>query len=194
MALARQYVEKDFYTEDEYFEVERTSFGRWEYVRGEVRLIAGGTADHSTITMNIGATLRAALLARGCRVFGSDIKVHTGDDTNTFPDVAVVCGPLDFHRGRTDIITNPLLIVEVLSPSTEGYDRGEKFDHYQTIPALQDYLLVETERARVLLYTRQEDHWELREVTGLENSVPLPSVNVNLALADVYALIEFDQN
>ncbi len=194
MALARQDVERDFYTEDEYFEFERTSFGRWEYVRGEIRLMAGGTADHSTVAMNTGATLRAALLPRGCRVFGSDMKVHAGDDTNTFPDVAIVCGSIGFHRGRTDIITNPLLIVEVLSPSTEGYDRTEKFDHYQTIPALQDYLLVETERARILLYTRQNDHWELREATGLGNSVHLPSVSVTLALADVYALIEFDAN
>ena len=124
-------------------------------------------------------------------MFGSDLKVHTGDETNTFPDVSVVCGPLNFHRSRNDIITNFILVVEVLSDSTQEYDRNEKFGHYQTVPTLTDYLLVAQDRAYVLLYTRQSDHWDMRVVSGLTHAVYLPSVDVTLPLADVYALIEF---
>lgn len=192
MALAHQYqhIEKDCYTEDEYFEFERTSLGRWEYVNGEIRAMSGGTADHSTIAINISGTLRAALAFKGCRVFGSDMQVHTGDGVNTFPDVSVVCGPLGFHRGRKDILTNPVLIVEVLSPSTEAEDQTDKFRHYQTIPSLTDYLLVAQDEARVMLYTRHDDHWHYRDITGLSSAVHLPSVDVTLALSDIYALIE----
>ena len=192
MALAHQhqYLEKDCYTEDEYFEFERTAFGRWEYVHGEIRAMAGGSDDHNMIASNIVGTLRAALLPKGCRVYGSDMKVHTGDDVNTLPDVSVVCGPRIYHRGRTDIITNPLLIVEVLSDSTEAYDQDDKFRHYQTIPALTDYLLVAQDEVRVQLYTRHEDHWHYRDISGLSSTVHLPSVETTLDLSDIYALIE----
>ena len=190
MAMPQRYLEQDSYTEDEYFAFESTAFGRWEFVHGEIRAMSGGADDHNAISMNIGATLRAALLPKGCRVYGSDMKVHTGDGINTFPDVSVVCGPRIYHRGRTDIITNPILIVEVLSDSTEGYDRSEKFDHYRTIPSLDDYMLVEQTKASVLHYTRDNDHWEFREIVGLDNAVYLPSIEMNLALADIYAFIE----
>jgi len=192
MALAEQYVEKTHYTEAEYFEIERTSFGRWEYVNGEVRLMAGGKDDHNVISMNIGGALRAALLPKDCRVYGSDMKIHTGDGVNTFPDVAVVGGDRQYYMGREDVILNPLLIVEVLSPSNAGYDRGDKFDHYQSIEAFQEYLLVEQDEARILLYTHHEDHWDFREVKGLESSVYLSSVGATLTLADVYTKIKFD--
>ena len=195
MALAEKYLpfaEKTTYTEDEYFDFERRNFGRWEYVNGEIRAMSGGTANHSTIAVNIAAALRAALLFKGCRVFGSDMKVHTGDGVNTFPDVSVVCGPLSFHRSRTDTLANPLLIVEVLSDFTEPYDRGEKFRHYRTIPTFTDYLLVSQHEARAELYTRRGDHWEYREITGLDAALTLPSVEVTLVLSDVYALVDWD--
>src|SRR3712207_6617278 len=104
MALPQPYIEKDLYTEDEYFAFEREAFGRWEYVNGEIRAMSGGTDDHNTIAVNIGGTLRNALVPRGCRVYVADMKVHTGDGTNTFtfPDVAVVCGPRQYHRNKTD--------------------------------------------------------------------------------------------
>lgn len=191
MALAMQFVEKDWYTEDEYFAFAMSAFGRWEYVQGEIRAMAGGTDDHNAIITNIGATLHAVLASKGCRVYQSNMRVHTGDDVNTFPDVAVVCGPRVYHRGRTDTILNPCLIVEVLSPSTQGYDRGEKWDHYQTIPTLTDYLLVSPDEPRALLLTRQPDHWDMHVIAGLGGSIPLASVGLTLALADIYAQIEF---
>lgn len=125
MALQHQYVEKETYTEDDYFAFEQTAFGRWEFVNGEIRAMSGGSDDHNTIAANVVGTLRAALLPKGFRVYGSDMKVHTGDGLNTFPDVTVVCGPRVYHRGRTDIITNPILLVEVLSLSTRGSTRAK---------------------------------------------------------------------
>ena len=123
MALAREYagiVEKVHYTEAEYFEFERTSFGRWEYVNGQIRAMSGGTTDHGAISSNVLRTLGNTLVPRGCRVYGSDVKIHTGNGINTFPDVSVICGEHHYYLGRRDIVLNPLLIVEVLSPSTGG--------------------------------------------------------------------------
>lgn len=194
MALAEKclpYAEQTVYTEDEYFEFERRSFGRWEYVNGEIRAMSGGTANHSTIASNIIRALGNALVPKGCRVFGSDMKVHTGDGINTSPDVSVVRGPLSFYRGRTDTLANPLLLVEVLSDSTEPYDRGEKFRHYQTIATVADYLLVSQHEVRAELYTRRDGYWEYRAFTGLADTTTLSSVEVTLALSGVYALIEW---
>lgn len=193
MALARQFVEKTHYTEVDYFEFERTSFGRWEYVNGEIRQMAGGKDDHNAIAMNIGRALGNLLAPRDCRVYGSDMKIHTGDGVNTFPDIAVVCGERQYYLGKEDVIINPLLIVEVLSPSTRGYDRGDKFDHYKTIHALEEYLLVDQDSTRVLLYTRREDHWEMREAEGRDSSIYLSSLQDTLTLADVYAKIKFGE-
>lgn len=192
MALARQFVEKTHYTEADYFEFERTSFGRWEYVNGEIRQMAGGKDDHNAIAMNIGRAVGNILAPRDCRVYGSDMKIHTGDGVNTFPDIAVVCGERQYYLGKEDVIINPLLLVEVLSPSTRGYDRGDKFDHYKTIHALEEYLLVDQDSARVLLYTRREDHWELREAEGRDGNIYLSSLQDTLTLTDVYAKILFN--
>jgi len=192
MALAEQYIEKEHYTEAEYFEIERTSFGRWEYVNGKIRQMSGGTTDHGDISSNLVRVLGNALVPRGCHVYGPDVKVHTGDGINTFPDVSVICGPNRYYLSKKDIVLNPLLSVEVLSPSTAGYDRTEKFEHYRTIETLTDYLLVEQDQAQVMLYTRRTDYWEMRVIAGLDGSVFLHSVDVTLSLADVYALIEFD--
>ena len=129
MALPRAYVEPKRWTEDEYFEFERRSLGRWEYVNGVIRAMSGGTDDHNTVVGNTGRSLGNGLTRRGCRVYVADMKVHTADGINTFPDISVVCGPRQYYRGRTDIITNPILVVEVLSRSTQEYDRNEKFAH-----------------------------------------------------------------
>lgn len=186
-------VKRNGYTEVEYFAVDENSSERWEYVDGQIRAMAGGTTEHGQIAGNIIRTLGNALVPKGCRVYGSDVKVHCGDGMNTYPDVSVVCGSPHLHGGRRDIYANPLLIVEVLSDSTEADDRGPKFDHYSTITSLADYLLVSQDEARALLYTRAGDHWEMRDVRGRDAAILLPSVGVTLALDDVYALISFSE-
>jgi Uma2 family endonuclease len=192
MAVAQQYIEKKHYTEAEYFEFERTSFGRWEYVNGEIRLMAGGKDDHNAIAMNIGRALGNILAPKDCRVYGPDMKIHTGDGVNTFPDVAVVCGERQYYLGRQDIILNPLLVVEVLSPSTEGYDQGGKFEHYKSIQTLQEYLLVDPDHIHTLLYSRHGDDWDLTEVRDKNGSIFLSSIEDKLLMLDIYAKIKLD--
>lgn len=136
MALARQSVEKDFYTEEEYLVWEEDAFERSEYIDGHIRAMSGGSEPHAAIPVNIGAELRAALRGRGCRVLSSDMKVWAAG-AFYYPDLSVVCGP-SAYRGRSKhTITNPLAVVEVLSPSTESKDRGEKFIRYQQIETLR---------------------------------------------------------
>ena len=199
-----EHAQKEFYTEDEYFEFCRTAEERWEFTPvgpsgpdgsrlGVIRMMAGGTDDHAAVISNVAAALHASLTPKGCRVYVADMRMHTGSGKNTFPDVAVVCGPRTYHRGRNDTMTNPVLIVEVLSESTASYDHGDKFAHYQTIPSLNDYLLVAQDRAQAILHSRAGDHWETRLMFGLDGTVQLPSVDVTLALSDVYALIEFPE-
>ena len=143
--------------------------------------MSGGTADHSTIAGNIPPSEHSAMpSSRRAAASSARNEVDTRADVNTFPDVSVVCGPLGFYQGRKDIITNPLLVVEVLSDFTEAYDRGEKFRYYQTIPTLTDYLLVAQDEARIELYTRHEDHWHYRDISGLTSAVHLPSVETTL--------------
>ncbi len=209
MALPALYAEdpfldKDWYTEEEYFAQEDHSPARWEFLpdtstpRGprlsRIRAMSGGTLDHSAIAVNLMTALNGALRGAGiqtCRVFGSDFKVHTADGRNTYPDAGVVCGKPIYHRGRRDIITNPLLLAEVLSPSTQADDRSDKWVSYQTISTLQHYLLLATDRARVELYTREASGWHFEAWEDRGGQIALPALGVTLALADIYALVEF---
>ena len=190
MALPQRYdnladvpfLDKGCYTEEEYFALEDRSPERWEFIPtdapslsglrlGIIRAMSGGVPDHAGIMANLITALTLALRGAGnltCRVFSSDLKIHNADGRNTFPDVSVICGKLNYHRGRRDIITNPTLIAEVLSPSTEADDRGGKRQSYQTIPTLQHYLLVFANEPRAELYTRGEQGWRL-EIIGPEH-------------------------
>lgn len=199
-------MEQEFFTEAEYFDYQETAFGRWEWVPvgadvagreglGVLRAMSGGTPSHSEVASNLNRAIGNALEALGnpiCRVHTSDLKVHCADGRNTFPDLSVVCGKPSFHAGRNDIVTNPLLLCEVLSPSTEAKDRGPKWRSYQTIPTLQHYLLVSATEPRVEVYTRQTDgEWRVRYVNGLEAEVDLPALGVTVAMATLYRLVEF---
>lgn len=202
-------MEKEFFTEDEYFAFEETAYGRWEFIPvsaevagkeglGVMRAMSGGSPWHSAIAGNLIRALGNALQASGnriCQVHTSDLKVHCADGLNTFPDVSVVCGkPMRYGR-RGHLVTNPLLIAEVLSPSTEKDDRGAKWRSYQTIPTLQHYLLVSVNEPRVEVFTRMEnnDGWVLRVAEGREAEAALPMLGIRIGLGDLYDLIDFDQ-
>lgn len=198
-------LDKDWYTEEEYFTLEDHSHARWEFLPdmsapcgprlGRIRAMSGGTLDHGAVAMSLGVALSGALRGAGiqtCRVFGSDVKVHTAAGRNTYPDVSVLCGKPVYHRGRRDIITNPILLAEVLSPSTQADDRSDKWSSYQSIPALQHYLLLSADRARLEVYTREPSGWHFDVWEASGASVPLPALGVTLALADIYAQVEFD--
>lgn len=193
MALPQRYIEKSFYTEDEYLRLEEDAPYKSEYVRGEIRAMSGGTDDHATISVSVCAELRTALKGRGCRVMSSDMKVLTPRNTFRYPDASVVCGPRQYHNGKRTIITNPFVVVEVLSDSTSDTDRGGKLHEYQMIDTLQSYLLVSQDAARVEQYARKDDgHWDYHAVEGLTNSVTLPALGITLSLADIYDGIDFD--
>lgn len=193
MALTRQFLEMTHYTEAEYFEFERTSLGRWEYVNGEIRELKSGTDTHGAIATNLICRLGDALVPQDVRMYLFNMMVRTGDGVYTFPDVAVVSGTRQYSSGKDTVILNPVLLIEVLSLSSESYDRGEKFEHYKTIASLQDYLLVDQTKAQIGLFTRGEEAWESQTVTGRDSTIYLPSVSVELALSDVYAKVKLGE-
>lgn len=180
-------------TPDEYLAAERLSETRSEYLDGGVYPMTGGTANHIRIVSNINTQLNIQLDDRPCDVFPIDMKVRLPDSRKFFyPDVVVVCGELQYHDDRKDIISNPDLVVEVLSPSTEAFDRGVKFESYRTIESLKEYVLVSQDRPLVEQYVRAEGGvWEFKAVEGLESSLALPSIECTLNLSAVYKRVEF---
>jgi Uma2 family endonuclease len=145
--------------------------------------------------LNVGAELRNQLKGRPCRVYPSDMKVHiAADDVATYPDVMVICGERQFYDDRRDLVTNPSLIVEVLSDSTEAYDRGDKFRHYRNLQSLQAYLLLSQYRVQAELFLRQPDGtWSLSSYQDPSESIPLRVVEAELSLAEVYDKVELSR-
>jgi len=148
-----------------YVAAEASSPVRHEYLRGEVYAMAGGTPEHAALIAAMTTELSMALRGRPCRVYSADLRVRvTSTDLSTYPDVTVVCGVLETAADDAVAVTNPLVIVEVLSDSTEAYDRGEKFAHYRRLPSLRAYVLVSQHEARLEAYIRNDDGaWVLSE-------------------------------
>lgn len=195
MAIAEREVapqtQKRLYTEDEYLALEDAAEARSEYIHGEICPMSGGTDYHGALGINIGAELRAALRGRGCLVMSSDVKVRAAGEVY-YPDISVTCGPRQYYSGNRTVITNPLLVAEVLSPSTESKDRGEKFHNYLAVESLAVYLLVSQDAPRIEQFSRAEQgHWNYTLVTGLENVLEVPALSISLNLADIYDQIEF---
>jgi Uma2 family endonuclease len=181
-------------TPEEYLAAERLSETRSEYLDGGVYPMTGASLNHVQIVFNIGSELTPQLRTRPCRVLGLDLKVCMPDSRKFFyPDVVVVCGEPQFHDDRTDIILNPILVIEVLSPSTEAFDRGAKFRAYRTIESLKEYVLVAQDSPSVEQYVKDSDgSWKLIEAVGLESSLALPSVECSLNLGAVYDKVDFN--
>lgn len=184
---------KVYFTPNEYLAWERKQETKHEYWAGEVYAMAGASESHNLISANIVAGLHTQLRGLGCRVYPGDIRIRIpATGLYTYADVTVVCGRPQFDDSEQDTLLNPTLIVEVLSHSTESYDRGTKFQNYRSLASLTDYLLVAQDRPQVEHYARQNDNqWLLTEVTGLEGNDRLPSLGCTIALADVYDLVEF---
>ena len=180
-------------TPEEYLAAERLSETKSEYLDGGVFPMPGATLNHIRIVLNLSHQLLTQLGDRTCEVLASEIKVMLQDSRKFFyPDIAVVCGELKLYDDRKDIILNPDLVIEVLSPSTEAFDRGAKFQAYRTIGSLKEYVLVAQDIPLVEQYVRDADGgWKLRESAGLEGTMTLPSVECTLNLAAVYKRVEF---
>ena len=183
-----------YYTVDEYFALEEQTPEKNEYFDGRIYAMAGSSLNHAQITVNVLFHLGLGFRGRSCRIFNSDVKVHVVETgLHTYPDVSALCGEPRFEDRRQAVLLNPTMLVEVLSPSTEGYDRGTKGTHYRTIPTLQEYVLIAQDEARIERFTRRGDPdaaWALTVVNGLDASVELPSVDCTLALRDVYEHVE----
>ncbi len=183
-------------TPEAYLASERNAEFKSEYFNGEVFAMAGASQRHNLVVTNVVSELRTQLKKSKCQVFPSDMRVRvkrTG--LYTYPDVTVVCGEPEFDDAFEDILLNPTLLVEVLSPSTEPYDRGKKFEHYRRITFLREYLLIAQDRCRVEQYVKQSDgSWSLFEIAGLAASVKLVSVEVVLPLAEVYDKVELEES
>ncbi|GAC1455561.1 MAG: Uma2 family endonuclease [Ktedonobacteraceae bacterium] len=170
---------------EDYLRLDHESTGeRYEYIDGYAYMLAGGTADHSTICVNVTSQLNSRLDNSGCRIYNSDMKVRLSETRYVYPDATVSCDERD--RGTVEVLQFPRLVVEVLSQSTEGYDRGLKFEYYRTCPTIEEYVLVDTKRRAVDVYRRaRKDLWTLHFFrTG--DTVELASLNINIPLLALY--------
>lgn len=178
-----------YITEEEYLQRERMSTSKHEYYNGRIYAMAGASEDHNLIAMNIAAILRARVRGTTCRAYPSDMRVkvlQTG--LNTYPDFTIVCGTPQFvNLEKRDTLTNPTIIIKILSPSTESYDRGEKFQHYRTIDTLQEYILVAQNKHRIERFVRHDSNeWVLSDIAGIEASLPLSVLQAHIPLAEIY--------
>ena len=186
---------KPFLSPEQYLAIEREAEYKSEYFNGEMFAMAGAQEAHTLIAGNLYAALHQQFRNRTCRVYMIDMRIRVSPTgLYCYPDVTAVCGEPRFVDDRRDTLLNPNLIIEVLSPSTEGYDRGLKFEQYRKLESLQEYLLVSVDRISAELFTRQADgRWLLRAATRLEDTLALQSVGARMALADVYEKVDFPE-
>ncbi|RLC03798.1 MAG: Uma2 family endonuclease [Deltaproteobacteria bacterium] len=175
-------------TEKEYLEIECQAEYKSEYFDGQMFAMSGASRAHNLIVANLIISLGIQLKSSPCRVYPSDMRLKVRENgLYTYPDVTVVCDEEKFDDEQQDTLTNPLLIIEVLSKSTEAYDRGAKFAMYRQLGSLAEYILVDQSQPLVEQYVRQEEnHWLLSETKGTDAVVTLSAVNASLSLADIY--------
>ncbi len=181
-----------YYTPEEYLALERAAEYKSEYLDGEIFAMSGASARHNVITLNIARRLGNELEERPCEIYVNDMRVRVATSgLYTYPDVAAVCGPREFADDQQDTLLNPTVIFEVLSPSTERYDRGQKFAHYWRLQALTDYVLVAQDQIRVEHFQRQGDGWFVTAFTALNATLQLPSLGTDLPMTAIYKNVEF---
>jgi len=182
-----------YYTAAEYLALERRATYKSEYVGGHIIAMSGASRRHNLIAANISRELSSQLRGRPCESYVSDMRVRVSETgLYTYPDVVAVCGDIRFADEQTDTLLNPTVIVEVLSASTEAYDRGDKFAHYRRLASLHDYVLVSQDAVRVEHYVRQGEKWLLSEASLLTDTVSLASIQCTLVLEDIYDKVRFD--
>ncbi len=201
MALSKS---QPVYTVDEYLSLERASAERHEYLDGQIYAMAGESGEHADITVNLVFILVSQLKGKECRARSKDTKVRSGPDPKprqgtsglySYPDLVVFCGEPQYHDEFADVILNPTVIIEVLSPATEAFDRGDKFRRYQVWnQSLSDYLLVSQDRPQIEHYARQSTgSWSYDRAEGTEAIVVISSIECMLRLVDVYDRISYSR-
>jgi Uma2 family endonuclease len=178
-------------SEEQYLALDRAAEFRSEFIDGEIVAMSGVSMRHARLQQNISVGLDTPLRDRGCEVFGSDFRVRVSHRMYAYPDVSVVCGEPRLADERQDVLLNPVAIFEVLSPSTEKYDRGVKFQHYRTIESLKDYVLVDQDQVRIEHYSRETDNtWTLHDHEKLDDELKITSIGVSLPLSRIYDRVE----
>ena len=185
---------KIYLSPTQYLAKERKADFKSQYYRGEMFAMAGASREHNLIVANLVGEIRNALKDRRCEVYPSDMRVKVATTgLYTYPDATVVCGDPEFEDDQFDTLTNPTVLFEVLSDSTESWDRGGKFRQYRDIPSLKEYVMVTQDRASVERYIRQTDGgWLLQEIESISASVRFDSINVMVPLAEIYRNIRFE--
>ena len=185
---------KPFLSEEEYLRIEREAEYKSEYYQGEMFAMSGASLEHNEISSNVNFAIRSRLRDKPCRVLTSDMRVKVQENgLYTYPDVVLVCERPELEDEQFDTLLNPYLILEILSPSTESYDRGKKFEMYQSLDSLQHYLLVAQDRPSVMHFRRQTDNdWLSRLAQNLEERIVLEDLEIAIPLAEIYERIEFE--
>ena len=180
---------------EEYLSLEHAALEKSEYFEGEIFAMAGAKIAHCLISTNILGELRGRLKGKKCSPYGSDLRIEVSPTgLFTYPDVSVICGPIENSVHDSDTAINPTLIVEILSDSTEAYDRGGKFAHYRTIPSFREYILISQTEPLVEVFFRRDDGiWELAPVKGLDATARLQSLQIELPLAEIYYEVQFPE-
>ena len=179
---------KDRYTIEEYLEMENAAAEKHEYYKGEIFAMSGAKLTHNMIVTNIFGNLYSKLKGKPCRPFGSDMRIHIPANTLfTYPDISVMCGEIESRDNDDMNFLNPTVIIEVLSPSTKNYDRGEKFRLYRDIPSLKEYILVDSESISIeAFHINSSGHWELFEYKDISDSLNVRAVDIVLSLSEIY--------
>lgn len=183
------------YTLEEYFALEHASEAKYEYWQGEVYAMSGASPAHVQIQINLITLLRSQLRGRPCRIFSSDMRLKVPSlPPYRYPDLSALCGEPIFELiGGLEVLTNPTLIVEILSPTTEAFDRGDKFTHYKSIPSFIEYVLIAQHRPYIGLYVKQSPEvWSYRECNDLLTSLYIPSLECQLVLEELYQDVTFE--
>ncbi|GAB4194310.1 MAG: Uma2 family endonuclease [Roseiflexaceae bacterium] len=185
---------KQHYSVEEYLRIERGGATKHEYHHGEIYALAGSSATHNLIQVNLLISLGSQLRRRPCTVYPSDMRLRIPrSPIYVYPDVSIVCGQAEFEDAEMDILLNPTVIIEILSDSTERYDRGKKFQLYRSIPSLQEYILVAQDEVHLDRFVRQPDgNWLLISYEAIGDLVHLDAIDCNLALEDVYDKVALD--
>jgi len=181
-----------YMSEEQYLEIERKAEYKSEYINGQMFAMAGASLVHVQINSNVVFALRRNLSGSGCSVLFNDLRLRVpATRLYTYPDILVICGKPELADEHMDIVTNPTVIIEILSPSTQSYDRGDKFAHYRALPSLRDYLLVAQDRPQAEHWVRQPDGgWLFHEMSGSDAVIALDSIGVRFNLAEAYDGVE----
>ncbi len=180
--------QKKFYSIQEYLEMENATLEKHEYYKGEIFAMSGASARHNIISINIIGILVNALKGKSCQPYGSDMRIHIPENTLfTYPDISIICGDITISDEDENTAIGPTVIIEILSPSTRNYDRGEKFMLYRAIPALKDYLLVDSRSIHVEHFAiNKEGLWQLKEHSKINEEIFIETLNMKLPMKDIY--------